>query len=147
MASGLSLSSEVQVFPCPNCKETINTSMQTCAFCSASIDTAAAIESAAETSRISHACSDASYLKIMCGTAIAFFFLRFVPLVMHIGWFGLTFLQVAVPVMTIRWWFKYGSIRTNDPDYAQARLSATYVTAGAGLLLIYTVLGLFVHLL
>jgi hypothetical protein len=72
MAGTLSLSSTVQVFPCPNCSETINTSVQQCPFCSAPIDRATAEQSAAATSRISQACSDASYLKIMLGIMIPF---------------------------------------------------------------------------
>ena len=54
MAGTFNLSS-VQVFPCPNCKETINTSMQQCQFCGTSIDHAAAEQSAAATSRVSAA--------------------------------------------------------------------------------------------
>jgi hypothetical protein len=49
----------VHVFPCPNCRETINTSMQQCQFCGAAIDAAAAEQAAAHTSRISDAVSDA----------------------------------------------------------------------------------------
>jgi hypothetical protein len=40
MAGSLSLSasSDVKVYTCPNCKETINTSMTQCSFCSAALD-------------------------------------------------------------------------------------------------------------
>jgi hypothetical protein len=72
MSPSLSLSSAVAVFPCPNCTETINTSMQECPFCSAPIDRDAAELSAAATSRISEACSDASYFRIMLGILIPF---------------------------------------------------------------------------
>jgi hypothetical protein len=67
MAGPLSLSSRVEVFPCPNCHETINTSVKECPFCLTPIDHGAADASAAATSRISQACSDASYLA-SCGS-------------------------------------------------------------------------------
>jgi hypothetical protein len=65
MAGPLSLSSTVEVFECPKCFETINTSIRKCPFCSSSIDAATAQAAGGATSRISQACSDAGYLKIM----------------------------------------------------------------------------------
>jgi len=141
MAEGLSLSSAVQVFPCPKCNETINTSMKQCAFCSTPIDATAAQASAEATSKISRACSDASYLKIMAGAALGFFGLRFVPLLMHIGWLGFNFLAIAIPFMSIRWWIKYGRIKTSDPDFVQAKLSASYVTGGLVILFLALLTG------
>src|ERR1700679_982675 len=121
MAGSLNLSSTVQVFPCPNCRETINTSVQECPFCSASIDHAAAEQSAVATSNISQACSDASYLKIMLGILIPFGVLIFIPFLGLAGLVGFVFIKYAVPVMTIRWWYKYGRIKTTDPDFRSAR--------------------------
>jgi hypothetical protein len=141
MAETLSLSSAVQVFPCPNCNETINTSMQQCTFCSAPIDPIAAQASAEATAKISRACSDASYLKIMAGCALGFFGLRFVPLLMQIGWLGFNFLAIAIPFMSIRWWVKYGRIKTSDPDFVQAKLSASYVTGGLVILFLFLLTG------
>ena len=125
----LSLSSQVHVFPCPNCRETINTSMQQCPFCSTAIDGAAAETAAAETSRISQACSDASYLKIMLGMLLPFGILIFVPLLGMIGLFGFVFIKYATLVMTIRWWVKYGKIKTTDPDFSKARGTTIFVVA------------------
>jgi hypothetical protein len=128
MAQGLSLSSAVNVFPCPNCKETINTSMQQCSFCSAPIDHAAAEQSAAATSRISSACSDASYLKIMAWSLLTFFVLFLFPFLGLAGIVGFWFLRIAIPVMCIRWWIKYGSVKTDDPDFSRARRAAIVVS-------------------
>jgi len=125
----LSLSSHVHVFPCPNCRETINTSMQECPFCSTPIDGAAAETAAAETSRISQACSDASYLKIMLGILLPFGVLIFVPILGMIGLFGFVFVKYAILVMTIRWWVKYGKIKTTDPDFSKARGTTIFVAA------------------
>ena len=33
----------------------------------------------------------------------------------------LSLLLLATPIMAIRWWVKHRSIRTNDPDYRQAK--------------------------
>ena len=125
----LSLSSQVHVFPCPNCRETINTSMQQCPFCSMPIDGAAAETAAAETSRISQACSDASYLKVMLGILLPFWLLIFVPILGMIGLVGFVFVKYAVLVMTIRWWVKYRTIKTADPDFSKARGTTIFVAA------------------
>jgi hypothetical protein len=127
MAGSLSLSSAVQVFPCPNCKETINTSARQCPFCFTPIDHAAAEIAAAETSRVSQACSDASYLKIMAWMLLSFFGLYFVPFLGLIGLAGYTFLAFAIPVMVIRWWVKFGSLKTDDPDFPSAKRAAIIV--------------------
>lgn len=125
--SSLSLSTAVHVFPCPKCSETINTSMPVCPFCSTAIDFASAETASAETSRISQACSDASYLKIMAWALIPFFFLMFLPFLSLAGAAGFWFLKVAIPVMAIRWWIKFGKIKTTDPDFPRARRSAITV--------------------
>jgi hypothetical protein len=113
--------------PCPNCKETINTSMQQCPFCSVAVDH----ESAAAFGKVNQACSDASYLKIMAGSALTFFLLRFVPILGTIGVMGFLFLEFAIPVMTIRWWIKFGKIKTDDLEFARAKQTAMFVGIGA----------------
>ena len=123
------LTPTVQVFPCPHCGETINTSLQECSFCHSPIDHTAAKAAAAETNRISSACSDASYLKIMLALLIPFGLLIFVPLLNLIGLVGFVFLKYAVPVMTIRWWIMYRSITTADPDFHSARGTVIFVSA------------------
>jgi hypothetical protein len=127
MAGTLNLSSMVQVFPCPHCKETINTSVQQCPFCSVTIDRASAEDSAAATSRISQACSDASYLKVMTWSLLTFFLVMFIPFITLAGVVGLWFLRIAIPVMLVRWWIKYGSIKTNDSDFARAKKAVIIV--------------------
>lgn len=129
MSTAFNLTSAIQVFPCPNCRETINTTAQTCPFCGTAIDHAAAEHSAAKTARISRAVSDASYIRIMLGLLIPFFLLIFVPLLNLIGVVGFWFLKIAIPVMTVRWWVLYGRIRTTDPDFPKARRTALIVAA------------------
>jgi hypothetical protein len=140
--AGLSLFSRVGVFPCPNCKETINTSMQACSFCSAPIDPAAAAAAAAQFARVNQACSDASYLKIMAGSSFTFLFLRLFPFLGLLGTIGFWFLELAIPLMTIHWWLKFGAIRIDDPGFARARRTALVVGLGVGLFLIFVATGL-----
>jgi hypothetical protein len=124
----LNLSSAVHVLPCPNCRETINTSVRQCPFCSALIDPAAAEVSAAATSRISAACSDASVLKIMAWMLVPFFFLQIVPFLGLAGMGGFWSLRVLIPAMVIRWWIRFGSIKTDDPDFARAKRIAIVIS-------------------
>jgi hypothetical protein len=135
MAGTFNLTS-VHVFPCPNCRETINTSMGQCQFCGATIDPAAAEQSAAATSRVSAAVSDASYLKIMAWSLLTFVVVMFIPLLGLVGVVGLVFVTYALPVMCARWWIKYGSIKTDDADFPNARGTAIIITiiAAANLL-------------
>lgn len=131
MPGTLSLSPTVSVFPCPHCGQTINDSAVTCPFCAQPIDRETAATAAAETSRISQACSDASYLRIMAWSLLTFFGLLFVPFLGLAGIVGFWFLRVALPFMVIRWWIKYGKIRTTDSDFIRARRSAIVVAVVA----------------
>lgn len=141
MSTSFSLSSRVEVFPCPNCKETINTTMQVCPFCSAALDHSAAVASAEAFAEVNQACSDGSYLKIMAGSAAGFFLLRFVPFIAHIGIVGFWFLCVAVPFMVIRWFVKFGAIRTDDQEFTRARSAAFDVGIGAAIFLLFVAVG------
>src|ERR1035438_3480440 len=135
MATNLSLSSKVEVFPCPNCRQTINTSMHTCPFCSAAIDRTAADASAEVLAQVNQACSDASYLKIMAGSALTFFLVQFIPFLGLVGALGFRFVEVALPFMSIRWWIRFGSLKTDDPDSARARRIAKWTAVGSILFL------------
>jgi hypothetical protein len=143
MSPSLSLSSAVAVLPFPNCQETINTSMQECPFCSASIDRDAAQISAAATSRISQACSDASYLKIMLGILIPFGATIFFPFLGLLGLVGFVFIKYALPVMILRWWAKYGRVKTTDTDFRTARGTVIWVSAVSFLVLLLVRVNLF----
>jgi len=143
MAGTLSLSPTVEVFPCPNCRETINTSVAQCPFCSAAIDRTVAQASAAETSKVSEACSDASYLKIMLGVLIPFGLAIFFPFLGLFGLLGFVFTKYSLPIMAIRWWAKYGRIKTADPDYPTARNTAIAASVGSGLSFVFLHVNLF----
>jgi len=137
MASSLRINPTVEsrIFQCPNCKETIDTSASQCPFCSASIDARAAEAAADLMKQVNQACSDASYLRIMAGTMLVFFGVSLVPLVGMIGSIGLWFLSFAVPVMAIRWWLKFGGVRSDDPGFRDAK-RATRIAPGIWVLFI-----------
>jgi hypothetical protein len=141
MSSGLNLTSAVHVFPCLSCRETINTSVRQCPFCASPVDPAAAEAAAATMSRINQACSDASYLRIMAGVAGTFLVLLFIPFLTLIGLVGFTFLEFAIPVMSTRWWVKFGKIKTVDVGFRKAKTTAILVTAGAALFWVLRITG------
>ncbi len=133
------MASAIQVFSCPSCNETINTTMQHCAFCKAPIDAASALAAADSMSRINDACSDASYLKIVAASIGSFFIARFIPFLGMIGTTGFCLVLFATPFLTVRWWIKFGSIKTTDREYARARLT-TLLVGGAAVLFIAAVI-------
>lgn len=124
MPPSLSLSSTVAVLPCPACKQTINTSMQTCPFCSAPIDHAAAAASAEVFARVNQAISDAGFLKVMAGAIGAFFLASLLPFVGGLGNLGFLFLAIATPVMVVRWFVRFGKLPSADPEFRSARHAA-----------------------
>lgn len=129
---------EVRVFECPNCRETINTSIAQCPYCSAPIDRNAAEAAADLTSKVSQACSDASYIRILAGSIIAFFFLFLVPFLGIVGVVGYYVLLVLVPVMAIRWLVRYASVRTQDGDFRRAKRNVGIALAVWAAFLLFT---------
>jgi hypothetical protein len=91
----------------------------------------------------SQACSDASYLKIMLGILIPFGVLIFFPFLGLFGLVGFVFIKYALPVMIVRWWIKYGRIKTTDPDFRNARGTVIWVSAVSFLVLLLVRVNLF----
>ena len=115
------LSGKIEVFDCPSCSQTINTSMTQCPYCSAAIDPSAAQAAAELTSKISSACSDASYVRIVAGSLLAFFVLSLVPFLGALGVVGYYVLMLLVPIMAVRWWVRYAALHTQDRDFRRAK--------------------------
>jgi len=112
---------DVRVFECPGCGQTINTSMTQCPYCSAAVDPVAAVVAAELTSKVSQACSDARYVRIVAGTIVVFFLLFLVPFLGIVGLAGYYVLLVLVPILAVRWWVKYAALRTTDRDFVRAK--------------------------
>ena len=134
--AGLNLSPTLQVVPCANCGGTINTSLAKCPFCSFPVDPATAEQAAVEFARVNQAISDASYLRILGISAVVFFFLRVVPLFSMIGLVGFWFVEIAIPVLAIRWFIRFGSIKPREKEMAKARRTA-FIVAVCGILFFF----------
>jgi hypothetical protein len=95
--------------------------MAQCPYCSTPVDSTTAEAAAELTGKISQACSDASYVRIVAGSLLAFFLLFLAPFLGIVGVAGYYVLLVLVPVMAIRWWIRYASVRTQDRDFGRAK--------------------------
>src|SRR5437588_2553474 len=113
--------SQPQTFPCPNCNEIINDSMQTCRFCSAPVDPQAASAAAENQSRVNRACSDASFLRTAAAAMFVLLALSLVPFISLLTYLGFIITFLVVLVLIIRWQIKFGRLKTNDLDYQRAR--------------------------
>ncbi|HEY0544444.1 MAG TPA: hypothetical protein VGC91_03525 [Pyrinomonadaceae bacterium] len=113
---------ETKTFPCPNCNEIINDSMETCRFCQAPVDRQAAAWAAETQSRVNQACSDASYLRIAAVGMWIFLGLHVVPFIPLVG-LGFLIMFFVVLILIIRWLIKFISLQTRDKDYLQAKRS------------------------
>src|ERR1035438_4524262 len=58
---------------------------------------------------------------ILAGSLIGFWLLAFVPFMGLVGLVGYYVLLVLVPVLAIRWWVRFSSLRSEDPDYRRAK--------------------------
>lgn len=138
MTDGLILegpSEGLDVFECPNCKETINTSADVCRFCGARINHEAAQKAARLLATVDQACSDASVLRYtaipaLClplGTLIGV--ARNPRFIQQVGlrnaFLGFCVLVVAVsspfPIWSLSWWRKNANLTSDDADFQKAR--------------------------
>jgi hypothetical protein len=125
---------DLDVFECPNCKETIDTSADVCRFCGAKIDHQAAEKAAHLLARVDQACNDASIIRYMGGTAIALPIgivigvLRNPRFIEHVGFLNVVLgfcvlvllLSSPFPILSLRWWGKYAKLTSDDEDFQNA---------------------------
>src|SRR5579859_6325621 len=147
-------SEDLDVFDCPNCKETISTSADVCRFCGAKVNHEAAQKAAHLLAQVDQACSDASFLRY---TAMAALCLplglliglarnpRFIEVVgFHKFSLGFCLLVLAVslpfPIWSLRWWSKNAHLATDDEDFQSARDSVR--TAGVTAVASFLIFGL-----
>jgi predicted RNA-binding Zn-ribbon protein involved in translation (DUF1610 family) len=121
------------LFECPNCKETIDNTAETCRFCGQPVDHATALQAAQLLSKINQACSDASYMK-SCALALpVFFVLRYLPFLAMLGGMGFLGLSIGIPIWALRWWLRYGSLQADDAEFLRARKSVKIAGIAASL--------------
>lgn len=128
-------SEDLDVFECPNCKQTIDTSADRCRFCGAKVNHEAAQKAAHLLARVDQACSDASILRY---TAVTAFCLalgtvlgllrnpRFIQRVGSqnalLGFCALVFiLSSPFPIWSLNWWRKYANLRMDDEEFQNGR--------------------------
>jgi hypothetical protein len=114
-----------QTFPCPNCGEIINDSMQTCRFCSAAVDPEAASAAAELQTRVNRACSDASFLRTAAAAMFVLLALSIVPFISLITYLGFIITFFVVLVLIVRWQIRFGRLQTKDADYHRAKSMRT----------------------
>jgi hypothetical protein len=156
MADGLILdgpTEELDVFECPHCKQTIDTSADVCRFCGAKVNHQEAQVAAHLLARIDQACSDASVLRNSAVVAfllvlgIVYSLLRGARLVLLIGFqnevLGVSLLVLILsapfPIWSLRWWTKFASITSDDEDFQDAR--GTVRSTGSSALIFAAVSG------
>jgi hypothetical protein len=155
-------SESLDVFECPKCGETIDTSADVCRFCGAKVDHEAAQKASHLLARVDQACSDGSVIRyaavtafcLPVGTVIGI--LRNPRFIQHVGFhnvllgFCALVLMVAspFPIWSLRWWGKYAHLTSDDEEFKSERGAvrkagfaalAAWVTFGAllGLVLIF----------
>jgi hypothetical protein len=135
---------DLDVFECPKCGETIDTSADVCRFCGAKVDHKAAQQAAHLLARVDEACSDASYLRntvvivliLLGGVVFALvrqprFFVLFGFENTLLGFCVLVFLLcLPFPLWVLRWWRKYASLTTDGDDFQNARKAVKAVGTG-----------------
>lgn len=143
---------DLDVFECPNCKQTIYTSSDVCRFCGAKIDHEAAQKAAHLLAKVDQACSDASVLKIMAGTAfclpvgVVIGLLRNPRFILLVGFQNVVLgfcvlvliLSSPFPVWSLRWWEKNAKLASDDEEFQNARgIVRTAGSAGAASLVTF----------
>lgn len=79
----------------------------------------------------------------MLGILIPFGIVIFFPFLGLLGLVGFVFIKYALPVMIVRWWIKYGRIKTTDPDFRRARKMVILVSTISFLVLLLVRVNLF----
>jgi Flp pilus assembly protein TadB len=145
MANCLSITAaneSLNIFECPVCKQTIGASTEKCPYCSTTIDRATAQAAVEKLSRINQACSDASFLRTMAISILAFLGIMLIPFFGLLGIVGYYFLLIAVPVLAIRWWLRFHALRTDDREFSSARTTVIVISA----LIVIPIIGSLVRL-
>jgi hypothetical protein len=148
MADGLMIdgpSQALDVFDCPKCGETIDTSADVCRFCGAKVNHEEAAKAAQLLAKVDQACSDASCLRntatlalILAGGTL-YGILRGGSRNSHaldlIGFqnlfLGFSALVVVIsspfPLWSLRWWTKCANLSSDDDDFQGARRAVRVV--------------------
>jgi uncharacterized Tic20 family protein len=113
--------SDLKAFRCPNCQEFINNLMTSCKYCSIPLDVQTLSSAVGNQDTVNNAYNAASNVRILAGVMVTFYFLSFIPfmgllfsIAHYITFFG-------VPLLLLFWLIRYGSSKTTDPEYKEAK--------------------------
>src|SRR5438270_13912434 len=98
----------VRTFACPACRQTIALGCERCWFCSVVIDPASAAAAADVMDRVNLACSEAQDIRALFLREPSAF-----DLMASSSGRGEFYM---LPVLLIRWWLRFGSLRLEDED-------------------------------
>ena len=116
------MQSEIQVIRCPHCREYINARSAECRFCHGYIDTTTTQVAAELQQRVNAAYNEASWIRNIAGAYAIFVAIRLVLPFFAIGsGIVLPIMFVALPILLIRWYVRFGRLQTDDPDYPRAQ--------------------------
>lgn len=131
-----SSSSQEQTIQCKNCLEFIRSSLTNCRYCGAVVSIEAAPVEDEAKSKIADARRDGFFLTTMArALAVCFIALTF-SIFSKQALAGFLILLVALPLMLILWWVKYGRLQIEEHSYKTARLSTIMATVTWGAILL-----------
>ncbi|MBK8809854.1 MAG: hypothetical protein IPN69_03880 [Acidobacteria bacterium] len=125
--------SDIKTFPCPNCSQIINSSMDACRFCSHPLDLDEVSRAVADQNAVNEACNAASNVRILAGSMATLYLLSFVPFIWIICWAMHWILFAGVPISLIAWMIRHSRLKTADPSFRDAKravLTAFLIWAG-----------------
>src|SRR5436305_332863 len=112
---------EAKVFQCPNCKQFINDSMTVCKFCSVELDSNLVSGLVENQEKVNAAYNAASSLRTLAGAMWLLFALSFIPFVGFFASLGFYGIVIAIPILLIVWYVKYGNLKTTDAEFKDAK--------------------------
>ncbi|HKU74631.1 MAG TPA: hypothetical protein VJR02_11965 [Pyrinomonadaceae bacterium] len=116
--SGLTLSQNKGILPCPGCGEMIYSDAEVCRFCSAPIDRETATRGAELQMRVNNACNQAKWVRNAAG---AMWLLLLLGMFLPAASWGFVGLFFAVPIWLITWQVRFRGLETLDADYQTAK--------------------------
>jgi hypothetical protein len=134
--ASLNLRDQSRIYACGVCGATVNTSLRECPACRVRLDPTQVGAAADLMARISGACADARSIKITAeffaiGLFAAKGLLHWGPTplpsgdrpwdMLSLAWKAIGLASLIVPVMVMRWYVRFQSLRSPDPDLPKAR--------------------------
>ncbi|HEV3072776.1 MAG TPA: hypothetical protein VHB47_00040 [Thermoanaerobaculia bacterium] len=110
-----------RTFPCPGCRQIIDTTVQSCGFCGVAIDPAAAAMAAPLQEQVQKAWDQAGRIRRFAMAMPVVFLLSFVPTVAVLGRSATDVTLLFILVSLILWSKRFGKLESPDPDLSRAR--------------------------